>query len=30
MIEREKKEYEFRDLFKNYKLGISVWGTLYH
>ena len=29
MIEREKIEYEFRDLFKNNKLGISVWGALY-
>ena len=30
MIEREKVEYEFRDLFKNNKLGISVWGVLYN
>ena len=30
MIEREKIEYEFRDLFKNNKLGISVWGVLYN
>ena len=30
MVEREKIEYEFRDLFKNHKLGISVWGALYH
>ena len=29
MLEREKIEYEFRDLFKNNKLGISVWGALY-
>ena len=29
MIEREKIEFEFRDLFKNNKLGISVWGVLY-
>ena len=28
MIDREKIEYEFRDLFKNNKLGISVWGAL--
>jgi voltage-dependent potassium channel beta subunit len=30
MIDREKIEYEFRDLFKNNKLGISVWGVLYN
>ena len=30
MIEREKIEYEFRDLFKNNRLGISVWGVLYN
>ena len=30
MINREKIEYEFRDLFKNNKLGISVWGVLYN
>ena len=30
MIEREKIEYEFRDLFKNNKLVISVWGVLYN
>ena len=30
MMEREKIEYEFRDLFKNNKLGISVWGALYN
>ena len=29
MIEREKIEYEYRDLFKNNKLGISAWGVLY-
>jgi voltage-dependent potassium channel beta subunit len=28
MIEREKIEYEFKDLFKNNKLGISAWGVL--
>lgn len=30
MIDREKIEYEYRDLFKNNKLGISVWGALYN
>ena len=30
MINREKIEYEYRDLFKNNKLGISVWGALYN
>lgn len=30
MIDREKIEYEYRDLFKNSKLGISVWGALYN